>query len=107
MAIGLLMPEMLLPLELHLLSVTMSEAKTKPVTFRVRTDILDALAAAGIAPADVARAALEREAIRAKQMAIIKGIRERTGKDKFELPFDATEFIRKDRDTNHGRDLRG
>lgn len=84
----------------------MTEALTKPVTFRVRKDILEALEAAGIAPADVARAALEREAIRAKQLATIQKIRGRAGKDKFELGFDATEFIRRDRDTDHGRDLR-
>lgn len=84
----------------------MPMAETKPVTFRVRTDVLAALEAAGIAPADVARKALEEEAVRAKQLATIRRIRARAGKDKFELGFDATEFIRRDRDTDHGRDVR-
>ncbi|HUR69375.1 MAG TPA: hypothetical protein VM370_09030 [Candidatus Thermoplasmatota archaeon] len=83
-----------------------STAATKAITLRVRTDILAALEAAGIAPGDVARAALEREAVRAKQLATIRKIQARAGKDKFALGFDATEFIRKDRDTDHGRDLR-
>lgn len=82
----------------------MSEATTKAITLRVKTDVLAALEAAGIAPADVARAALEREAVRAKQLALIEKIRAR--KDKFVLGFDATEFIRKDRDSDHGRDDR-
>lgn len=76
-------------------------AETKPVTFRVRMDVLAALEAAGIAPADVARAALEREASRAKKIALIRKIRERPPSDKFVLGFDATEFIRKDRDSGH------
>lgn len=84
--------------------MTMSMAETKAVTFRVRTDVLAALEAAGIAPADVARKALEAEAIRAKQLATIKKIRE--DPRRLGLPFDAAEFIRKDRDTDHGRDLR-
>lgn len=77
----------------------MTESKTRPISFRVREDILAALEAAGIAPAEVARAALEREASRAKKLAILSRIRERPSGLK--LGFDAVEFIRKDRDRGH------
>jgi hypothetical protein len=84
----------------------MTEAKTRPISLRVSVDVLDALAAAGIAPADIARKALEEEAIRATQLATIRKIKARAGKDKFVLGFDATDFIRKDRDSDHGRNDR-
>lgn len=76
----------------------MTEAKTRPVSFRVREDILEALQEAGLSPAEIARAALEREAAKARRLALLARIRGR--KDKFELGFDAAEFIRKDRDSH-------
>lgn len=79
------------------MSTLMSE--TKAVTFRVRTDVLAALEEAGIAPADVARAALEREALRARRLRILKDLRE--SPSGLKLGFDAVEFIRKDRDSGH------
>lgn len=82
----------------------MTEAKTRPISLRVSTDVLDALEEAGIAPADVAREALERAAVRARQLGALQRIRAR--RDKFALGFDAAEFIRKDRDSDHARDAR-
>ncbi|HWH08810.1 MAG TPA: hypothetical protein VNX21_06385 [Candidatus Thermoplasmatota archaeon] len=77
----------------------MTEVKTKPISFRVSTDVLATLEAAGLSATDIARAALEREAAKARRLAALARIRGR--KDKFELGFDVVEFIRKDRDT-HG-----
>ncbi|MFA5861545.1 MAG: hypothetical protein WDA16_07605 [Candidatus Thermoplasmatota archaeon] len=82
----------------------MTEAKTRPISLRVSSAVLDSLEKAGIAPADVAREALEKAAVRADQLAALQRVRAR--KDKFELGFDAAESIRKDRDSDHGRDAR-
>lgn len=75
----------------------MTEAKTRPISFRVSTDVLAALEAAGLSATEIAKAALEREAAKARRLAALARIRAR--KDKFELGFDVVEFIRKDRDT--------
>lgn len=76
----------------------MSGVKTRPITFRVREDLLKELEAAGISPSDVARAALEREAARARKLAVLENIRSR--KEKFVIGFDVVDFIRKDRDSH-------
>ncbi|GEM_PF-5917833 len=82
------------------MSGVMTEAKTRPVTFRVRSDVLAALEEAGIAPADVARDALEREANRARKLATLKRLRDTPSGLK--LGVDAVELLRKDRDSRHG-----
>lgn len=76
----------------------MTEVKTRPVSFRVSVDVLSTLEEAGISPSEIARAALEREAAKARRLAALARIRAR--KDKFELGFDVVDFIRKDRDTH-------
>ncbi|HEX2022068.1 MAG TPA: hypothetical protein VHH36_05100 [Candidatus Thermoplasmatota archaeon] len=70
------------------------------MTFRVRTDVLAALEKAGIAPADVARAALEREADRARKLATLKRLRD--APSGLKLGVDAVSLLRKDRETRHG-----
>ena len=78
----------------------MTEAKTTPVTFRVRSDVLAILREAGIAPADVAREALEREANRARKLATLKKLR--GAPSGLRLGVDAADLLRKDRDSSHG-----
>jgi len=77
----------------------MTEAKTRPISLRVREDLLAVLEAAGISPTEVARQAIEREAERARKLAALTRLQNEA--QGVRLGFDATEFIRKDRDT-HG-----
>lgn len=76
----------------------MTEAKTKPVSFRVRTDVLETLEAAGISAAEVAREALEREAVRARKLAALRRIRQEGSKVR--VGFDVVDFLRQDRDSH-------
>lgn len=80
-------------------SLPMTEAKTKPISFRVSTEVLQALEDAGLSPVEVAREALEREATKARRLGALERIRSRT--DKVHLGFDAVEAIRRDRE-RHG-----
>jgi hypothetical protein len=82
------------------MSTLMTEAKTKPVTFRVRSDVLAVLEAAGIVPAEVARQALEKEANRARKLATLKKLRE--APSGLKLGVDAVDLLRRDRDSSHG-----
>lgn len=83
----------------HVSSSMMTEAKTRPISFRVSTDVLQALEDAGLSAVDVARDALERAATKARRLAALERIRSRT--EKVHLGFDAAEAIRQDRD-RHG-----
>ena len=76
----------------------MTEAKTRPLSFRVPIDVLEALEQVGISPTEVAKEALRREASRARKLAALERLRKEA--KGFELGFDATEFIRRDRDTH-------
>lgn len=68
------------------------------MSFRVRTDVLLALEAAGISAADVARDALEREAARARKLAALKRVRQEAAKVR--VGFDVVDFLRQDRDSH-------
>lgn len=81
------------------MTLTMTEAKTRPVSFRVPEDVLDALEKAGISVADVARAALQREATKARKLALLKRLRD--DPIQLGLGFDVVDFIRRDRDSGH------
>lgn len=76
----------------------MTGVKTKPMTLRVRVDVLEALDSAGLVPADIARAALEKEASHARRRAVIARVRART--KKINAGFDVVEFLRRERDTH-------
>ncbi|HVL47857.1 MAG TPA: hypothetical protein VM889_04815 [Candidatus Thermoplasmatota archaeon] len=74
----------------------MTESKTRPISLRVREDVLAALEKAGLSATEIARAALEAEATRARRKAVVQSIRQRRAR--FELGFDGAAFIRKERD---------
>lgn len=76
----------------------MTETKTKPVSFRVSTDVLKTLEDAGLSVTDIAREALEREAAKTRKLAALERIRNRA--EKVGLGFDAVEAVRQDRDRN-------
>lgn len=71
--------------------------ETKPISFRVARDVLDAIEADGKSPTEIARAALEREAMLSKRRVAWKHILENPLKGSFEG--DVVEFVRKDRDS--------
>jgi hypothetical protein len=77
----------------------MTEVRTRPISFRVSTEVLQALEEAGLSAVEVARGALEREATKARRLAALERIRTRV--DKVNLGFDAAEAIRRDRE-RHG-----
>lgn len=74
----------------------MTEVTTRPISFRVSTEVLAALEEAGLSPTQIAREALEREATKARRLAALERIRGRT--EKIGLGFDAAEAIRRDRE---------
>lgn len=76
----------------------MTETKTRPVSIRVRTDVLQVLEEAGISVADVARSALEREAARARKLAALRRVRQEGAKVR--VGFDVVDFVRQDRDSH-------
>ena len=77
----------------------MTEAKTRPVSIRVPTDVLDALEHAGVSVADVAREALRREARKQRTLAALA--RAKAESKGFRLGFDVVDFLRKDRESGH------
>lgn len=76
----------------------MSEAKTRPISFRVDVAILDALEAVGKSPTEISRRALEREASIARRLAAFERLQKRGSR--IRLPYDAVTMIRQDRDTH-------
>jgi hypothetical protein len=73
-----------------------ADTKTRPLSFRVSEDVLDALLAAGRSPADIARSALEREARLAKKQAALRRLAKNPTRAK--LPMDAVSLVRSLRD---------
>lgn len=76
----------------------MTEAKTKPISFRVSTEVLAALEAAGLSATEIAKAALEREAAKVRRASTLNALK--ATPLKLSADFDAAEFIRKDRDSH-------
>lgn len=76
----------------------MSETKTRPISFRVDVEVLDALEAAGKSAAEISRRALEREASIARKLAALERMRKQPSRLTFD--FDVVDFIRKDRDSH-------
>lgn len=69
---------------------------TRPISFRVEQDVLDAIEAEGKSPTEIAKAALEREARLSKVRTVMKQIQDEPLKLKFDE--DPTKIIRKLRD---------
>jgi len=75
-----------------------SDAKTRPISFRVSEAALDALVAAGKSPAEIGRAAIEREARIAKRIALIECLKKHP--IKFHADEDSVTIIRRLRDSS-------
>lgn len=71
-------------------------AETKPVSFRVARDVLDAIESSGRSPTEIAKAALEREARLVRARAALAHIRENPLPGSF--AGDVTKFVRRERD---------
>lgn len=76
--------------------VSMSEAKTRPISFRVDVEVLDALEAMGKSPTEISRRALEREAGIVRRLGALRRAQE-AGKG-LRLPKDAVSLVRELRD---------
>lgn len=74
----------------------MAEAKTTPISFRVSNEALEQLRAVGKSPVEIARAAIEREARLARKRQLIERIKANPYRSGLG---DATEFIRRERDS--------
>lgn len=72
--------------------------ETKPISFRVSREVLDAIEAEGKSPTEIARAALEREARLAKARRVLDEIRRNPLAGTFDG--DIVDIIRKDRDSH-------
>lgn len=72
--------------------------ETKPISFRVARDVLEAIEAEGKSPTEIARAALEREARLANARRILEEARRNPVAGKFEG--DIVDIIRRDRDSH-------
>ena len=70
--------------------------ETRPISFRVDVEVLQALEAAGKSPVEISRAALEREARLARAKAALDRIRKHPSRLK--LPKDAVSLVRETRD---------
>lgn len=75
-----------------------TEDKTRPISFRVDVGVLDALTRAGLSATEIARAALEKEARRARAMAALEDLAANPAK--VGLGEDVVEFLRRDRDSH-------
>lgn len=76
----------------------MSEARTRPISFRVPQDVLDAIEAEGKSPTQIAKAALEREARLARARKVVDEMRQKPVKGRFTR--DVASLIREDRDSH-------
>jgi hypothetical protein len=72
-------------------------SETKPISFRVARDVLDAIEADGKSATEIARAALEREARLVLARKALAHMRAHPLVGSFEG--DVVDFIRKDRDS--------
>lgn len=78
------------------LVMTMPEAKTRPVSFRVEIEVLDSFEAAGLSATEFMKEAARRQATRLRQLAALRRAQE-AGKH-IRLPKDAVSLIREMRD---------